>query len=304
MPSGATDALIERFLDHLRNERRLAALTAAGYRRDLLRLKAFRERLSIDDWTRLDPAAVRQYVGELHRKGLDGRSIRRHLAATRSFYRFLLKEGLAARDPAAGMTAPRAARRLPKVLNPDEVARLVEIPVVSDADARDRALLELFYSSGLRLGEITALDLTDLDVADGTVRATGKGAKTRVVPVGNKARAALGEWLSRRKALAVPDETAVFVGHRGRRLGRRAVQAIVARRARAQGLAQPAHPHMLRHSFASHLLESSSDLRAVQELLGHANIATTQVYTHLDFQHLAKVYDQAHPRARRRRERG
>lgn len=300
----ATDELVDRFLSYLRNERRLAVLTAAGYQRDLARLRDFSRRHGVDDWARLEPAHVRRYVGELHRHGLDGRSIRRHLAAARSLYRFLLKEGLVARNPAAAIVAPRAAKRLPKVLSPDEIARLVEIPVADDADARDRALLELFYSSGLRLAELTALDLTDLDLADGLVRATGKGGKTRVVPVGAKACAALGEWLSRRPALAAPDEVAVFLARGGRRLGRRAVQDIVARRARGQGLAQPAHPHMLRHSFASHLLESSSDLRAVQELLGHANIATTQIYTHLDFQHLAKVYDQAHPRARRRRERG
>lgn len=297
----AMDEQVDRFFGYLRNERRLAALTAAGYRRDLARLRAFGRRQRIDEWARLEPAHVRQYVGELHRQGLDGRSIRRHLSAARSFYRFLLKEGLVAHNPAAAIAAPKAAKRLPKVLTPDEIARLVDIPVADAADARDRALLELFYSSGLRLAELTALDLSHLDLADGMVRVTGKGGKARVVPVGAKARVALGDWLSHRPALAAPDEAAVFLGRGGRRLGRRAVQDIVARRARGQGLVQPAHPHMLRHSFASHLLESSSDLRAVQELLGHANIATTQVYTHLDFQHLAKVYDHAHPRARRQR---
>jgi integrase/recombinase XerC len=303
MPPPGMDDFVDRFLRYLRNERRLAALTASGYRRDLGRLKAFCDRGAIA-WSTLDSVHLRQYVGELHRQGLDGRSIRRHLAAARSFYRFLLKEGLAARNPAAGIRAPKAAKRLPKVLSPDEAARLVEIPVEHDVDARDRALLELFYSSGLRLAELAALDLADLDLQEGVVRTTGKGTKTRVVPVGNKARAALGEWLSRRGAHAATGEVAVFLGRRGRRLGRRSIQDIVSRRARRQGLSQPVHPHMLRHSFASHVLESSSDLRAVQELLGHANIATTQVYTHLDFQHLAKVYDQAHPRARRRRERG
>lgn len=304
MAPATTDALIDRFLRHLRQERRLAVLTVSAYERDLARLADFRRRCAVADWTRVEPAHIRRYVGELHRAGLGGRSIRRHLSAARSFYRFLLKEGLATRNPAAGIAAPRTARRLPRVLSPDQATRLVEFPVRDGIDARDRALLELFYSSGLRLSELTSLDLADFDLADGIARVTGKGGKSRVVPVGAKARAALDDWLAHRATIVRAGEPAVFLNRRGQRLGRRAVQDIVARRARRQGIEQPLHPHMLRHSFASHLLESSGDLRAVQELLGHANIATTQVYTHLDFQHLARVYDHAHPRARRRRERG
>lgn len=291
---------LERFLSYLINERRVSPLTVLSYGRDLDRLQAFCARRALADWRNLEPADVRRYVAELHKSGLAGRSIQRHLSALRSFYRFLLREGLVVCDPASGISAPKSPRRLPKSLSPDEAARLLDVPVGDAAACRDRALLELLYSSGLRLAELIALDRDDL-LGDGTVRVRGKGGKTRVLPVGRHARAALEKWFAARAHWAPVGERAMFVTERGRRMGARTIERIVAQRARAQGIAQPVHPHMLRHSFASHLLESSGDLRAVQELLGHASIATTQIYTHLDFQHLAKVYDQAHPRARKRR---
>lgn len=294
------DALIGQFKSYLINERRVSPLTVLSYARDLERLRDFCRRRRIAGWQALEAAHVRLYAAELHKGGLSGRSIRRRLSAVRSFYRYLLREGRVAHDPAAGIGAPKSPRRLPKSLNPDETARLLGIASSDRLAHRDRALLELLYSSGLRLAEVVALNLADLP-DDGTVRVTGKGNKIRVVPVGRFARAALKAWLAIRAQWVKPQEQAVFVNRNGRRVSPRTVQRVVARRARAQGIAQPVHPHMLRHSFASHLLESSGDLRAVQELLGHASIATTQVYTHLDFQHLAKVYDQAHPRARKRR---
>jgi len=293
------DALIGRFKNYLINERRVSPLTVLHYGRDLERLRDFCRRRGVADWRALDPARVRLYAAELHKRGLSGRSIQRCLSAVRSFYRYLLREGRVARDPAAGIVAPKTRRRLPTSLSPDETARLLDIPPGDASACRDAALLELLYSSGLRLAEVVALNLVDLP-DDGTVRVTGKGNKTRVVPVGSLARAALQAWRALRTQWAAPGEQAVFVTQKGRRLGARAVQRIVARRGRAQGVAQPLHPHVLRHSFATHLLESSGDLRAVQELLGHASIGTTQIYTHLDFQHLAKVYDRAHPRARKR----
>jgi integrase/recombinase XerC len=290
---------LQAFLQYLRNERRMSPHTVTNYQRDLFALEAFRRARRLANWDALDAALVRTFVAGLHQRGLSGRSIARALSAVRSFYRYLLREGLARRNPAAGVAAPRAPRRLPQTLTTDQAVRLVEIDVRTAPDARDRALLELLYSSGLRLAELVRLDVNDLDLADETVRVTGKGSKTRIVPVGRQARAALVAWLGQRPAMARAGEAAVFVSARGKRLNGRAVELIVKRWAQRRGLEVPVHPHMLRHSFASHLLESSGDLRAVQELLGHANLSTTQIYTHLDFQHLARVYDQAHPRARR-----
>lgn len=292
------ETLIDQFTDYLTNERRASPLTVANYRRDLLRLRDFCQRREIGTWHDLDAPRVRLYVAELHKAGLSGRSVQRQLSSLRSFYRYLLREGHVAADPAAGIGAPKSPRRLPKSLSPDETARLMEVAPGDRAAIRDRALLEVFYSSGLRLAEIVALNLEDLR-GDGTLRVTGKGGKVRIVPVGRMAQRALQAWLTERGA-APPRTNGVFLGARGGRISARTVQRMVARRARQQGLAQPVYPHMLRHSFASHVLESSGDLRAIQELLGHASISTTQIYTHLDFQHLAKVYDQAHPRARKR----
>lgn len=289
------------FLAYLRDQRRSSAHTLTAYRRDLGSLMRFCAASGIPDWGALQPRQARAFVAMLHRRGCSGRSIKRCLSAARSLYRYLLSEGLVSRNPLVGLPVPKAVRRLPRSLSADEASRLVALPAGDFLGARDRALLELLYSSGLRLSELVALNVGDLDLAAGLARVTGKGTKTRVVPVGRHARQALAAYLAARRALVPAAEAAVFVTARGRRLGRRAVQLRVGRRAREQGLGMPVHPHMLRHSFASHLLESSGDLRAVQELLGHSDISTTQVYTHLDFQHLAQVYDTAHPRARRRR---
>jgi integrase/recombinase XerC len=294
---------IASYLRHLGAERRLSAHTAAGYARDLGGFAAYCATQGIDGWTGVDGFHVRSYAAAEHRKGIAPRSIQRRLSAIRSFFRYLVREGVVAANPAIEIRAPKIRKRLPGVLDADQMGRLLDFSPDDPLAVRDRALFELVYSSGLRLAEAVGIDLTDLDLADRTVRVTGKGSRTRVVPVGRLATAALHHWLKERPALAPATETAVFVGRNGRRLGPRAVQVRLARRARLQGIDRPVHPHMLRHSCATHLLESSSDLRGVQELLGHANISTTQVYTHLDFQHLAKVYDAAHPRARRRKQR-
>ncbi len=294
-------AWIERYLGHLRNERRLSPHTESNYRRDLAALAAFCDAEGIDDWQRLDNFHVRTFAAREHRDGLGPRSIQRRLAALRGFFNYLIREGQLRANPAADVRAPKAAKRLPKTLDPDQVASLLERGDDSPLACRDRAILELLYSSGLRLAELVGLDVTDLDLADRTVRVTGKGNKTRVLPVGRKAVAALQRWLGERAALAKPGEAALFTGQGGRRLGARAVQQRIRRWAAAAGSSVPVYPHLLRHSFATHLLESSRDLRGVQELLGHADISTTQVYTHLDFQHLARIYDEAHPRAKRRK---
>ncbi len=293
---------IEQFLAHLKTERRLSPHTISNYRRDLGKLSAYCEREGITAWEQLKSHHARAYVAQLHHRGLSGRSIQRALSAARSLYRFLLREGVAKQNPVAGIAAPRVPKVLPKALEIEQVNRLVEIAGNDPLAIRDRAIMELLYSSGLRLSELVMLDTDAIDLRDNTVRVTGKGSKTRVVPVGRHAREAVGAWLKIRLEIARAGETALFVNRRGERLSGRGVQQRIRKWGLRQGVDVPIHPHMLRHSFASHLLQSSGDLRAVQELLGHADIATTQVYTHLDFQHLAKVYDQAHPRARRRNE--
>lgn len=292
---------IDRFLAHLAEERRLSPRTVASYRRDLERLFKFVDDGTIAGWDALDVKAVRAYVATLHHAGLSGRSIQRALSALRSFYRYLAREQLLDHNPARGVAAPRVARALPKTLDVDEVARLLAIPDGEPLLSRDRAIVELLYSSGLRLAELISLNVDDVELRDGVVRITGKGNKTRLVPVGRYAREALRNWLRLRSGMAASQETAMFVSRHGKRLSPRSVQVRLRSLGIRQGLADTVHPHRLRHSFASHLLESSGDLRAVQELLGHANISTTQVYTHLDYQHLAQVYDRAHPRARRKR---
>ncbi len=296
------DAALRRFLEHLANERRYSPHTRNAYRRDLDALRDYCRRNRIRDWSHLSGADVRAFAAERHRGGLSGRSVQRILSSVRSFYRYLLREGAVEANPALAVPAPKTPRRLPQTLDADQLARLLEIPPSDPLAIRDRALMELLYSSGLRLAELVALERGDLDLDDATVRVTGKGAKTRIVPVGRHARAALRAWLEVRGRIARPAAgDALFLGRAGRRLGGRAVQQRLLVWARRAGLDDRVHPHRLRHSFASHLLESSGDLRAVQELLGHADIRTTQIYTHVDFQHLARVYDAAHPRAHKRR---
>lgn len=291
---------VEKFVTHLSRERRMSPHTTLNYRREIKALAQWCEQQKIDDWSTLDEQHIRSFAARSHAAGLAPRSIQRRLSATRSFLRYLQRERVIAHNPAGDVRAPKARRPLPRTVDADQMSRLLEI-VGDDALARrDRAVMELFYSSGLRLAELLGLDLHDLDLSDRTVRVTGKGNKVRILPVGRKACEALQAWLLDRTATAPADERAVFVGRDGRRLGARTIQKRVAAWAKRQGLPIHVHPHLFRHSFASHLLESSQDLRGVQELLGHADIATTQVYTHLDFQHLARIYDQAHPRARKK----
>ena len=294
------DDAVRCFLDHLGRERRVSPHTVAGYRRDLARFVAHLEDHGVGQWAAVDGARVRAYLAERHRKGLGPRSLQRALSALRTYFRYLAREDVVGADPTTGISAPKAPQPLPRLLDADRMAGLLDIKDRGVLATRDRALLELAYSCGLRLAEIVSLDLAHVDLRDGHLVATGKGRQQRMLPIGRCAREALTAWLARRAEIAAGPESALFVSARGRRLTGRAIQARLARWSITQGVGTHVHPHMLRHSFASHLLESSGDLRAVQELLGHRNISTTQVYTHLDFQHLAKVYDRSHPRAHRR----
>jgi integrase/recombinase XerC len=289
---------IAGYLDYLRTVKQYSPHTRGGYARDLGRLQQFCESQGVSEASEVKAAHIRLFASALHREGRKGRTIQRALSAARSFFAFLGREGVVSHNPAGGVQAPRQERRLPKALDADQVELLLRDPGKSVTALRDHAMAELFYSSGLRLAELASLDIEDLDREARLVTVTGKGQKTRTVPVGTVALRALERWLSVRPVIA--GERALFTSSRGRRISVRNVQDRLKRKGRQAALHQDVHPHMLRHSFASHLLESSGDLRAVQELLGHANITTTQIYTHLDFQHLARVYDQAHPRARRR----
>ena len=292
---------LNRWLDHLRFERRLSVLTVKNYHRDIEALYTFLCNAEVGDWAAVDGGHVRSFAARLHRRGQAPRTIQRRLAALRNLFAYLVREGVVQANPGLDITAPKAPRRLPETLDADAMGRLLDIRVDHPLATRDRAIMELFYSSGLRLQELASLDLVDVDLAEGMVRVTGKGAKTRIVPVGEKARAALRDWLKVRPQLEKTPSNVMFIGRNGRPLSTRNIQARVTYWARRLGLPQSVSPHTFRHSFATHLLESSGDLRAVQELLGHSDIGTTQIYTHLDFQHLARIYDQAHPRARKRR---
>ncbi|WP_373186636.1 tyrosine recombinase XerC [Halopseudomonas sp.] len=290
---------LEAFLGHLQRERQLSPRTLQAYRHDLEGLRDFLDTQQCRRWPDMDAARLRLFVAQRHQAGLSGRSLQRMLSAVRSFYQFLIRERLCKHNPALDLRAPRSPRKLPRALDADLASQLLDDN--SDDDwlaVRDHAMLELFYSSGLRLSELAGLDIHELDLPQGEVRVLGKGSKTRLVPVGRMAREALQRWLKVRM-LSGTAEQAMFIGKQGRRLTPRAIQLRV-RRWGVTHIGQNLHPHMLRHSFASHVLESSGDLRAVQELLGHADISTTQIYTHLDFQHLAQVYDKAHPRAKRK----
>jgi integrase/recombinase XerC len=291
---------LERFASHLGTERRLSAHTVTAYRHDLAMLAEWCGQNGIEDWGALDHQHIRSFAARSHARGLKGRSIQRRLAAVRAFFTYLQREGVLKRNPATDVPSPKAGKRLPHTLDVDQMARLLDFKPANALETRDLALMEVFYSGGMRLSELTGLTLRDVDLASGQARVLGKGGRERVTLLGRKAVSAVQGWLSERAALARTDCDALFVGRNGRPLTPRAVQLRVAQRARIQGLPQHVHPHLFRHSFATHLLESSRDLRGVQELLGHANISTTQVYTHLDFQHLARTYDQTHPRAKRR----
>ncbi|MEO7727590.1 MAG: tyrosine recombinase XerC [Burkholderiales bacterium] len=295
--SSTENKLLSDFLGHLANERRLSQNTILNYRRDIA---ALLELAAETPLANLQIHHVRRFVSQLHARGLDGRSLARMLSAWRGFYRYLARDHGYASNPCVGLRAPKAKKSLPHALSPDEAARMMDLPDDDGLATRDKAIFELFYSSGLRLSELTSLAPGDVNYGDATVRVTGKGAKTRVVPVGSQALAALKKWLKIRTALVAADASALFVTGKGAHLSARAIQYRMKQWALKLGLAPNVHPHVLRHSFASHVLQSSGDLRAVQEMLGHASISTTQVYTHLDFQQLAKVYDAAHPRAKKK----
>ncbi|MEP4486622.1 MAG: tyrosine recombinase XerC [Halioglobus sp.] len=294
----------DRYLDYIREVRQLSPHTLSNYQRDLDAFVQWSEGRGLTQAEKVQEADVRQWVSHLHRRGLAGSSIQRSLSAARSLFNFLGRENGYPRNPAASVQAPRKPRKLPKTMDADQVDQYLNFEQDSPLASRDRAIAELFYSSGLRLAELVAVNLQDIDHQAKLISVTGKGNKTRTVPVGGAALGAIEQWLQQRPPIAADPESAnaLFTSLRGKRISVRNIQDRIKLQGRKSGMSQDVHPHMLRHSFASHMLESSGDLRAVQELLGHANIATTQIYTHLDFQHLAKVYDAAHPRAKRRKE--
>ncbi len=289
---------VGRFLEYLEHVRRLSPHSIAGYRRDLDHFQRHLRQRE-EHFLHLTQHQLRDFVAQRHRKGASSKTIQRNLSAIRSFYNYLLKEQQIEFNPATGVSAPKGARRLPSTLDVDQMAGLLD---VSDDDddslsIRDQAMFELIYSSGLRLSELVQADCGAIQWDEKTITVMGKGKKGRVIPVGSRALRAVKQWLERREQFAPSGELALFVGQRGRRISGRTIQQRLEKRAKERGIAQRVHPHLLRHSFASHILESSGNLRAVQEMLGHENIGTTQIYTHLDFQHLAEVYDRAHPRA-------
>ena len=291
--------MAEQFLEHLQLVRRLSPHTITSYRRDLDCLAKFCDQEDVAAWRDLRSHHLRSFASLAHARGLNPRSIQRRLSGVRSFMKYLIREGHLKQNPATEISAPQTPRTLPNTLDVDQMAALLEIKGNDPVTIRDRAILELLYSSGLRLAELVELDPADVNLDDAVVRVIGKGEKTRLIPVGRKALAAIKEWLQHRPEMAKPDEAALFVGVRGHRISHRSIQSRVRHWAIKAGIPQRVYPHLFRHSFATHMLESSQDLRAVQELMGHADISTTQIYTHLDFQHLAQIYDKAHPRARR-----
>lgn len=287
------------YLAWLRNEKQYSALTAENYARDLRHLFGLSGETPLAS---LKIHHIRRYIAQLHSKGLSGRSLARMLSAWRGFFTYLMRDHGLADNPCVGLRAPKSAKTLPQALSPDEASRMVDLPTDSNEAIRDKAIFELFYSSGLRLAELVNLDPPQLDMTAGEIRVIGKGNKTRIVPLGQYAISALQAWLAVREQLAKMDEPALFVGSRGQRISPRVVQLRMKQWGIKQGITSNVHPHLLRHSFATHVLQSSGDLRAVQEMLGHASISSTQIYTHLDFQYLSKIYDAAHPRAKRKPE--
>ena len=292
--------LLSDFLAQLTIEKRASQYTVKSYKRDLNCLSTYCESKSISLWTDLKQTDIRSYMASRHRQGLSSTSLQRELSAIRSFFNFLLKNQLTDNNPGQYIKAPKKTRKLPKTLDVDQIKSLLEAGTNSTIEIRDLAMFELFYSSGIRLSELAQLNLTDIDLTDKSLMVrSGKGGKSRMLPIGSKAVAAINTWLEHRIKSVTSTETALFISTRGTRLGQRSIELRLKQWCKKKGIAENIHPHMLRHSFATHLLESSQDLRAVQELLGHSNISTTQIYTHLDFQHLADVYDRAHPRAKR-----
>jgi integrase/recombinase XerC len=289
--------LVENYLHKLRHQRRLSGHTLSNYARDLQRFAQYLDTNKIESWDQVDETCIRQFIAQRHRQQISARSSQRELSALRSFFNYLITEQQLTYNPAQSVQAPKAKQPLPKTLDVDQVQQLVEIKTDTPLAIRDKAILELFYSCGLRLSELVGLDLAKLNLDEALVTVKGKGEKVRTVPVGSKAIDAVRAWLQIRGDYIKETTDAVFLSERGTRLSPRSIQQRLRHWAQVQGMAAHVHPHMLRHSFASHILESSGDLRAVQELLGHSDINTTQIYTHLDFQHLAKVYDKAHPRA-------
>ena len=290
---------LDGYLAWLRNEKQYSALTAENYARDLGHLFELAAETPL---AQLKIHHIRRFIAQLHSKGLGGRSLARMLSAWRGFFTYLMRDHGLADNPCIGLRAPKSPKTLPQALSPDEAARMVDLPADTPGAIRDKAIFELFYSSGLRLAELVSLDREPMqaDIQAGEVRVTGKGSKTRIVPLGSHAIAALQAWLAVREQFANEGEPALFVGQRGSRISPRVVQLRMKQWGVRQGITSNVHPHLLRHSFATHVLQSSGDLRAVQEMLGHASISTTQVYTHLDFQYLSKIYDAAHPRAKKK----
>jgi len=290
--------LVSAYLSHLATERRLSPLTCKNYARDIAVLVRFSQSASFDQ---LQIHHIRRFAAQLHGDGFSGRSLARMLSAWRGFYRYLARDHGLGSNPCSGVRAPKSPRHLPHTLSPDEAGKLLEFSKGEDSMAlRDKAMFELCYSSGLRLAELASIKPEDLSLTDGTARVTGKGGKIRIVPVGSKAIQAVRKWLQQREGLIRPGASVLFLSRYGRNISRRSIAQRLKDQAVRQGINTNVHPHVLRHSFASHLLQSSGDLRAVQEMLGHASISTTQVYTHLDFQHLSRIYDAAHPRARKK----
>lgn len=290
----------KNFFAYLENERGLSARTLTAYQSDVDQLLQFLASEAINNPNQVTQHHIRALIAQKHRQGLGGKSLQRLLSALRSFYRWMLREGIAQNNPAKAVRAPKSPRHLPATLDVDTIGQLLDIPTDTPLAVRDKAIMELFYSSGLRLSELAGLHWQQLDLPSGMVTVTGKGNRSRMVPVGRIAIDALLEWRKVRGQYAALEEPHVFVSQRGNPIAVRTIQARIRHWAQHQGMPQNVYPHLLRHSFASHILESSGDLRGVQELLGHADISTTQIYTHLDFQHLAKVYDKAHPRAKKK----
>ncbi len=294
------EQILAGYFQHLKIEKRCSEHTLKNYQRDVYRLSEYCSNKELLNWKDVQPADIRNHIANRHRKGIGSKSLQRELSAIRSFYNYLLKKRKVERNPAQHIRAPKQQRKLPKVLDVDQLNGILESHPDSLLEIRDLAMFELFYSSGLRLSELASLNTDDLDLTEQSLRVRfGKGGKQRDLPVGSKAISAIKKWLQYRPETTEP---ALFISNKGKRLGQRSIQLRLDRWCKKSGLPEHVHPHMLRHSFASHMLGSSQDIRAVQELLGHSNISSTQIYTHLDFQHLADVYDKTHPRAKKKKE--